>query len=129
MQITCEQASDTVAEWGGIFSSIEDNGSAETGLLLGSRGQHFAFAVASTGADDGDGALTYLSSSVTFQPGRWYHVVGTYDGKTQRIFVNGEASGESLVQSGPLLYSKHHTVVMVPVSGQVSLGDPGASRT
>ena len=103
---------DTAPKWGGIFSSIEDNGSAETGLLLGSRGQHFAFAVASTGADDGDGTLTYLSSSVTFQPGRWYHVVGTYDGKTQRIFVNGEASGESLVQSGPLLYSKHHTVAV-----------------
>jgi len=103
---------DTAPKWGGIFSSIEDNGSEETGLLLGSRGKNFAFAVSSTGADDGDGTLTYLTASVAFQPGRWYHVVGTYDGKTQRIFVNGEASGESLVQSGPLLYSKHHTVAV-----------------
>jgi hypothetical protein len=103
---------DTAPEWGGIFSSIEDNGSAETGLLLGSRRKNFAFAVASTGADDGDGTLTYLTASVPFQPGRWYHVVGTYDGKTQRIFVNGEASGESFVQSGPLLYSDRHTVAV-----------------
>ncbi|MDP6738498.1 MAG: discoidin domain-containing protein [Planctomycetota bacterium] len=105
-------AMDTVPKWGGIFCSIEDNGSEETGLLLGSRDRNFAFAVASTGADDGDGTLTYLTASVPFQPGRWYHVVGTYDGKTQRIFVNGEAAGESLVQSGPLLYSERHTVAV-----------------
>jgi len=103
---------DTAPDWGGIFSSIEDNGSEETGLLLGSRGKNFAFAVSSTGADDGDGTLTYLTASVPFQPGRWYHVVGTYDGKTQRIFVNGEVSGESFVQSGPLLYSERHTVTV-----------------
>lgn len=105
-------AMDTAPKWGGIFCSIEDNGSEETGLLLGSRDRNFAFAVASTGADDGDGTLTYLTASVPFQPGRWYHVVGTYDGKTQRIFVNGEAAGESLVQSGPLLYSERHTVAV-----------------
>lgn len=90
--------------WGGYIGVIQDNGSSESGWLLGSRGDRFCFAIATTGADDGDGALTYLSADTPYESGRWYHLVGTYDGKTQRLWVNGRLAAESDQQSGPILY-------------------------
>ncbi len=36
-----------------------------------------------------NGAGLGASSKATIVPGTWYHVVGTYDGSTLRIFVNG----------------------------------------
>jgi len=39
--------------------------------------------------DMGDGAPQYLDSVSTLTTGRWYHVVGTYDGFEQKIYING----------------------------------------
>ncbi|MEE2713923.1 MAG: LamG-like jellyroll fold domain-containing protein, partial [Planctomycetota bacterium] len=61
--------------WGGIVSCLQDNGAKEAGWLLGVRDTRFCFAVASVGADDGDGLLTYLTAARTFTPGGWHHVV------------------------------------------------------
>ena len=97
---------DAPQAWGGIVSVVQDNGSAETGWLLGFRGSRFAFGLATKGADDGDGLITYLSARTAFTAGRWHHVCGTYDGKVQRIYVDGERLGESVVQNGPILYPK-----------------------
>jgi subtilisin family serine protease len=36
---------------------------------------------------------TYLATTVTPQPGRWEHVVGTWDGTVLRVFVNGVEAG------------------------------------
>ena len=95
---------DEATPWGGFFSAIQDNGAAETGVLLGFTGPHFAFALASKGADDGDGKLTYVKSRQPFVPGGWYHVVGTYDGGTMRLYVNGKLAGLSGEQNGAILY-------------------------
>lgn len=95
---------DEIKEWGGIAGFIQDNGGFEKGWLLGARGDRFTFALSSEGADDGDGSLTYLNAKSVFKPGWWYHVVGTYDGGAQRIYVNGALENESTVQSGDLLY-------------------------
>ncbi|SVA33054.1 uncharacterized protein METZ01_LOCUS85908, partial [marine metagenome] len=62
------------AEWGGIVGCLQDNGSFEKGWLLGYNNNKFNFAL-STGGD-----LTYLNASTSFETGRWYHVVGTYNG-------------------------------------------------
>lgn len=32
---------------------------------------------------------TYLSGNTVLVPGEWYHIVGTYDGTTAKIYVNG----------------------------------------
>jgi hypothetical protein len=36
-----------------------------------------------------DGSAAYLLGGGTFTQGQWYHIVGTYDGATQRLYVNG----------------------------------------
>ena len=86
---------DAPLSYGGIVGFIQDNGPAERGWLLGYRGSQFCFALSTNGADDGDGRLTYLTGKSSFEKGRWFHVVGTYDGTTQRLYVDGRLESES----------------------------------
>ncbi|MFN4243280.1 MAG: LamG-like jellyroll fold domain-containing protein [Tepidisphaerales bacterium] len=91
-------------EWGAFFSAMQDDGGTEYGLLLGYRKDRFAVAVSTAGSDDGDGLMTYLVSPAPFEPGRWYHVAGTYDGATLRLYVNGRPVAETARQSGDVIY-------------------------
>lgn len=91
-------------EWGGYMVAVQDNGGFEKGWLIGTRFAAFSFALSSDGADDGDGLLTYLNSTNTYDTNEWYHVVGTYDGKEMKIYVNGKLEGTSSVQSGVINY-------------------------
>ena len=97
---------DSVLEWGGIIGAIQDNGSHEQGWLLGTRKEQFLFGLSTADVDDGDGKLTYLTSNSIYEPGQWYHVVGTYDGTAQRIYVDGRLKSESNAQSGDINYPK-----------------------
>jgi predicted phosphodiesterase len=89
---------------GGICGFIDDKGSREKGWLLGYNRKSFSFSLATKGADDGDGLLTKLGGSKPIETGRWHHVAATYDGKKMRLYVDGEADGESDRQSGDVLY-------------------------
>ena len=91
---------DKTQEWGGIVSCLQDNGSFERGWLLGFRHTTFCFAVTSQKTKK----LTYLTSSRMFEPGYWYHVAGTYDGKQMKLFVDGRLAAKSSAQSGPIAY-------------------------
>lgn len=95
---------DAVQDWGAFFSAMQDDGSIEYGLLLGFVRDKFYVAVSTTGADDGDGLLTYLQAREPFEPGRWYHLAGTYDGQTMRLYVNGRQVASTERQSGDILY-------------------------
>lgn len=92
--------------WGGILSALQDNGNFEKGWILGYDTEHFYFGLSTKGADDGDGKMSYLRSKQRYEEGRLYHVVATYNGEAQRIYVNGKLSAESRVQSGDILYPK-----------------------
>ena len=76
-------------EWGGYVVAVQDNGAFEKGWLLGTRWKAFSFALSSEDADDGDGLLTYLNAANASEMNEWYHVVGTYDSKEMKIYVNG----------------------------------------
>ena len=91
-------------EWGGYMVAVQDNGAFEKGWLIGTRWKAFSFALSSDGADDGDGLLTYLNSANTYDVNEWHHVVGTYDGKEMKIYVDGKLEGTSSVQSGVINY-------------------------
>ena len=99
-------------QWGGILSAIQDNGEAESGIVLGYDHSVPYFGLASTGADDGDGKITYLRSSTPYKSGRWHHFVGTYDGETMRIYLDGEEVGTSSEQSGPILFTGAEPLVL-----------------
>ena len=87
------------AEWGGIIGCLQDNGDFEKGWVLGYNNDKFNF-VLSTGGD-----LTYLNASLPYELGKWYHVVGTYDGSRMRIYINGTERGSSANRSGAIDYS------------------------
>ena len=97
---------------GGIISLAQDNGDYEKGWILGYDENNFTFAIASTGADDGNGKLTFLKSKSAIKPDRWHFVVGTYDGAKMRIFVDGKPEAESVEQSGDIQYPPKGRYVM-----------------
>ena len=91
---------DKPAQWGGIIGALQDNGTYEKGWLLGYQNKNFCFAINS----EGSSKLTYLTSPSDFQIGQWYHLVGTYDGVTQKLFVDGKIAAEETVQNGQIVY-------------------------
>lgn len=95
---------DELTEAGAIFSAIQDNGDSELGVVLGYNDRSFSFGLASEGANDGDGKLTYISAKSSIELGRWYHVCAVYDGKLMQLYVNGELEAQSTEQSGKILY-------------------------
>jgi outer membrane protein assembly factor BamB len=92
---------DRPLKWGGIVGVVQDNGDFERGWLLGYSDSRFSFAIA---GEKGPGRLTYLAAENEFQNETWYHVVGTYDGAVQRVYVNGKLEQESAVQKGDIKY-------------------------
>ena len=86
--------------WGGIIGAVRDNGTDETGWVLGFRDRKFTFAIATVDKP----RLTYLPSKTSFEAGRWYHVVGTYDGQEHRVYVNGQLEATDKSRKGKLLY-------------------------
>ncbi len=92
---------DAPQQWGGIIGAIQDNGNYERGWTLGYNGSKFSFGVNATGGRD---AITYLTAKNNFENGRWYHVVGTFDGKTLNVYVNGELENTAADQQGDIKY-------------------------
>ncbi|MBC8354383.1 MAG: PQQ-binding-like beta-propeller repeat protein [Planctomycetes bacterium] len=92
---------DQAQKWGGIIGAVQDNGSYERGWILGFRDARFSFALAGKG---GSGALTYLTAKRDFEQDYWYHVAGTYDGATMRLYVDGKLENESVEQKGEINY-------------------------
>ena len=91
-------------EWGGYILAAQDNGAFEKGWILGTRWASFSFALSSDGSDDGDGLLTYLTTPNTYNIEKWYHVVGTYDGKEMKIYINGKLENTTNAQSDEINY-------------------------
>ncbi|MEZ6139518.1 MAG: LamG-like jellyroll fold domain-containing protein [Zavarzinella sp.] len=95
---------DKGTQYGGIVGAMQDNGSYERGWALGYNEKNFTFGVVGT---PGEGApkLTTIESTTIFEPGKWYHLCGTYDGKTMRLYVNGKEEKTSSEQKGPVSYA------------------------
>jgi outer membrane protein assembly factor BamB len=92
---------DKPTKWGGIIGAVQDNGSKEHGWILGYNDTKFSFAV---NGKDGEDRLTYLKGTTDLKNETWFHVVGTYDGQTQQIYVNGVLENSSTAQAGDIHY-------------------------
>lgn len=109
---------------GGFACAIQESKTIHRGWFLGNSGDQFAFAVATAQA----GRLTYIKARDSMQPGYWYHVVGTYDGTSQTLYVDGRQVATSTEQRGPIAYppkasltlgAYHNAGRCDPLSGQL----------
>ena len=99
-------------EWGGVLGFLQDNGGEESGWVLGHHKDRFTFALASKGADDGNGMMTYLDGTSAFVAGKLFHVLGTYDGAEMRLYVNGQLEARTDKQSGDILYPASSALIL-----------------
>ncbi len=90
---------DESPQWSGLIGAVQDNGNYERGCMLGIHNGRFFFSLAS----EDKRSLTYLESPTLFRKGQMIHVVGTYDGRLMRLYIDGEQVAESDQQKGPLL--------------------------
>lgn len=103
-------AVDRPQKWGGMFSALEDNGNHERGVLLGTRNNRFVFGLCTAGG--ADKRMTYLEGPPAFLPGRFYHVVGTYDGVEMCLYVDANLAGRSEAQAGDILWDETHDLAL-----------------
>ena len=92
-------------EWGGYVVCAQDNGSFEKGWVFGTNNQ-VSFAVSTDDPDDGDGVLTYVKPAKNPDRGEWFHIAGTYDGGTIKLYINGEVVAENKNHKGDINYPK-----------------------
>ncbi|MEO2164402.1 MAG: PQQ-binding-like beta-propeller repeat protein [bacterium] len=92
---------DRATQWGGLIGAMQDNGEYERGWVLGFRQDRFGFAIKGTASA---GPMTWLVAPQSMTLRGWHHVVGTYDGRVMRLYVDGEAVAETTAQSGAIQY-------------------------
>jgi len=96
---------DRAQGWGAMVGCIRDNGDDERGWMLGVRGSSFAFGLGTQGS-----RLDYASAPPELFNDGWHHLVGTYDGKTMRLFLDGREVA-SKPKTGVITYADKTPVV------------------
>ncbi|PQJ76290.1 immunoglobulin-like domain-containing protein, partial [Polaribacter glomeratus] len=93
----------TFGIWKSMVGFLQDNGSFERGWDLETRNDNrFGFALNSVG---GGGSLTYMETTNQFNLDQWYHIAGTYDGTTMKIYVDGVLENTSTAENGDIFYA------------------------
>ena len=97
---------DAYATWGGIIGAYQDNGQFERGWILGYNDKRFSFGIATGNVKTNSlvPRINYMKSSSEFTLGQWYCVIGTYDGTTMQLYVNGTKVAESTARHGNIAY-------------------------
>ena len=90
---------DSRPEWGGFIGFLQDNGSDEHGWSLGTYQSKFYLCVSG-----GGNGLTYLLSPAVPPLNQWLYVVGSYDGSTMRLYVDGQMVSSSAQEIGTIDY-------------------------
>ena len=98
-----------VNDWAGPVSFGQDDADQEYGLFLSMRtdsslpegSAYLTYALSTDGSNDGNGHMTYLgfegpsgkvaAAVVDSTQDTWHHWAGTYDGRTMKLFVDGQA--------------------------------------
>ena len=94
---------ESAPEWAGIVGAVQDNGSYERGCMLGIHDGKLFFSLAGSQT----GKLTYLHAPTPFETDQMLHVLGTYDGRMMKLYVNGKLVAQSSEQRGGLYIDKN----------------------
>lgn len=89
---------------GGMVCLFQNHFDADRGFLLGYDTDRFVFGLAAESTIGRASPMTFIRGQTRFVPGKWYHLVATYDGRRMKLWVNGQLDGESAEQSGPIRY-------------------------
>lgn len=90
-------------DWGALVGSIQDNGSYERGWILGYKNNTPLLALCAGTSEK----VLYMMGNRPLELGSWHHILGTYDGKEMRLYLDGEQVASSTQQSGPIRYPEH----------------------
>ena len=104
MPATITLAADVFVEdcpdWCGLVGGLQDNGNYERGALLGIHQNKYFLAIAA----DQKMRLTYMHAPAELEKNKLTRVVGTYDGSTMKLYVDGKMVAESKEQSGAIVF-------------------------
>jgi hypothetical protein len=89
-----------------FVTASSDGGGGERGFILGIRDRRFSLTV----AGESKNRLWYTNAEADFELGRWYHVVGVYDGESSTLYVNGERVARDDRVNGQVLYAEQHVL-------------------
>ncbi len=92
---------------GSIMSCLQDNNAGQFGWLLGYNSESFVFGLATKKDPAAKGKMTYVLGTNKIMTGKWYHVAAAYDGRSMRLYVNGQLDGENKNVSGDIAYPTH----------------------
>lgn len=92
ISVSCWVKLNTADYWGGFVGIFQDNGNYEKGWILGTFNGNFSF-----GLSNGT-SMNYLTAATAVNMGEWYHVVGTFNGDNQKIYINGELKGTAVMK-------------------------------
>ena len=108
----------------GCIVGVLSPGAPSAGWELGKAESGFRFALS---AGKG-GRVTQVTAPTDLRQGYWYHVVGTYDGSAQRLYVDGRCVSSAAAPSGAIAYPADRTITVGfapgvkdrwPISGQI----------
>jgi len=111
-QITIEAWAKTDSNFSGqgIVNFAQDNGSFERGFHLGFSNYYLEAGIATEAKPGNMPYLDYIRVAVNVN--EWYHIAFTYDGKTTKLYVNGELKASAERVNGPIAYADSASLVL-----------------
>lgn len=97
---------DRAQSWGAVIGCLCDNGNDERGWILGVRGASFAFGLGTQNTK-----IDYVTAPAELFNDGWHHLVGTYDGKMMRLYLDGREVAAK-AKSGTITYPDKTPVIL-----------------
>lgn len=92
---------------GTIIGCLRSDRTGQSGWQLGYSSESFVFGLVTQGEAGAKARASFLQGTNRIMTGKWYHVAAVYDGRSMRLFVNGQPDGEIRNVTGDIAYPAH----------------------